>query len=118
MLRDIDNFYLQYEEPLKSCLLALRDHVLHYDKNITEVWRYRMPFYNYKGKRFCYIWADKKRGRPYIGFVDGNRIIHPELIAEKRNRMKILLIEPAEDLPVDTINLLLMTAIQLLKERI
>ncbi len=115
MLRDIDNFYLHNEEPLKSCLLALRAHVLHFDENITEVWRYSMPFYNYKGKRFCYLWVDKKRRQPYIGFVDGNKIIHPALIAEKRSRMKIFLIEPTEDLPFDTINLLLMTAIQLLE---
>ncbi len=77
-----------------------------------------MPFYYYKGKRFCYIWTDKKRNQPYVGVVDGNHIIHPKLIAEKRSRMKILLIEPAEDLPVKTISVILMAAIEFVEKNV
>jgi len=44
MLREIDNFYLQKAEPVKSCLLFLRNYILHHDKNITEAWKYKMPF--------------------------------------------------------------------------
>ena len=104
MLRDIDQYFLQKEEPIKSCLQFLRDHILKKDKHITEAWRYRMPFYYYKGKMCCYLWVHKKYKQPYIGIVEGNYINHPDLLAEKRSRMKILLIDPDKDMPVKKIN--------------
>lgn len=39
MLREIDNFYHQKEEPIKSCLTALKGIILKQDKNVTEAWR-------------------------------------------------------------------------------
>jgi hypothetical protein len=60
MLRPIDNYFLQHEEPTKSCLQFLREHILQLDKNITETWKYGAPFYNIHGKRFCYLWTHKK----------------------------------------------------------
>ena len=111
MLRDIDNYFLQKEEPVKGCLLFLREHIINFDERITEAWKYRMPFYCYNGKMFCYLWVHKKNGLPYIGFVEGNKLHHPELIIEKRSRMKILLIDPEIDLPVDKIDGLLKEAI-------
>src|SRR6201986_4338275 len=111
MLRDIDNYYLQQNEPAKSCLIFLREHILNYDKDITEAWKYRMPFFCYKGKMFCYLWVHKKNGLPYIGIVEGRKIDHPDLIQEDRARMKILLIDPSTDLPLDTINTILKTAL-------
>ena len=59
-MREIDNYFLQKDEPVKGCLLFLRDHILAYDKGITEAWKYRMPFYCYKGKMFCYLWTHKR----------------------------------------------------------
>jgi hypothetical protein len=110
-LRAIDNFYLQKEEPVKSCLLFLRDHILNFDKNITEAWKYGMPFFCYNGKMFCYLWVHKKNGLPYIGIVEGKKIDHPALIMEDRARMKIMLLDSTADLPIDTINSILNTAI-------
>ena len=66
-----------------------------------------MPFYFYKGKRFCYLGVHKKYQQPYLGIVDGNKIDHPDLIIEKRARMKILLIDPNKNIPVKKINLIL-----------
>lgn len=34
MENEIDNFYLQKEEPLKGCLLALREIILSEDKEV------------------------------------------------------------------------------------
>ena len=64
---------------------------------------------------FCYLWVHKKNGLPYIGFVEGKRLAHSELIIEKRSRMKILLIDPATDLPIPKIDALLDAAIGLYK---
>ena len=115
MIRDIDNYFLQKDEPTKSYLLALRDHILQFDKNISEAWQYRMPFYCYKGKRFCYLWVHKKYHQPYIGIVDGKKINHPQLILEERARMKIMLLDPEKDVPVKIINSILKEVISLYK---
>ena len=115
MLRESDNFYLQKEEPVKSCLLALREIILSQDKDITAAWKYGMPFFCYKGKMFCYLWVHRKHLQPYIGMVEGKHLHHPDLIIEKRSRMKIMLFDPAKDLPVTKIKRILKQAIDLYK---
>ncbi len=111
MLSDINKYFILQDEPIKSYLHFLREHILDFNTNITEVWRYGMPFYNYKGKRFCYLWIHKKYKQPYIGIVNGNQIDHPDLIQENRSRMKILLLDPTKDVPMKKVNLILKTAI-------
>jgi hypothetical protein len=113
MLRPIDLYFQQQEEPGRTCLLFLRDYLQQYDSNITETWKYRMPFYCYKNKMFAYLWTRKKTGQPYLGIVEGIKIDHPLLLQEDRSRMKILLLDPATDIPLDTINTILDTALQL-----
>jgi Domain of unknown function (DU1801) len=115
MLRPIDNYFLQNEEPVKSCLQFLREYILRQDKNITEAWRYGMPFFYYKGKRFCYLWVHKKYRRPYLGIVDGKKINHPDLVMEKRAKMKILLLDPGKNIPVRKIHAILKEALALCK---
>lgn len=107
MLRPIDNWFVQHEEPFKSCLGFLRGFILKLDNNISERWLYGMPFYYYNEKRFCYLWVSKKHRKPYIGIVDGAKINHADLLTEKRTRMSILLIDPLEDIPVRKINKIL-----------
>ena len=115
MLRPIDNYFLQKEEPIKSCLQFLREHILKQDANITEAWKYGMPFYCYNKKMCCYLWVHKKYHQPYIGIVEGKRIHHPDLVIEKRARMKILLIDPAKDIPVKKIDAILKEVLALYK---
>ncbi len=106
-MRELDNYYWQQEEPVKSCLLALRQIILSQDVEITHVWKYKVPFFCYKGRMLCYLWIHKKHKQPYLGIVEGSRLSHPELIAEKRKRIKIMLFDAAKDLPVETLNRLL-----------
>ncbi|MFT3827722.1 MAG: DUF1801 domain-containing protein [Chitinophagaceae bacterium] len=113
MLRPIDNFFLQQEEPVKSCLQFLRGHILQQHDNITEAWKYSMPFYCYNGKMFCYLWVHKKLHQPYLGIVEGSRVDHPDLLQEKRARMKILLLDPHKDLPIKKINTILKATLAL-----
>ncbi len=107
LLRPIDNYFLQHEEPTKSCLQFLREHILQLDKNITETWKYAAPFYNINGKRFCYLWVHKKYKQPYIGIIKGQLIYHPDLLQEKRVSMKILLVDPEKDIPLKKIDKIL-----------
>jgi hypothetical protein len=115
MLRPIDEWFLHHDEPAKSCLQFLRRHILQVDDQITETWKYGMPFYYYKEKRVCYLWVHKKYQQPYIGLVEGKRLRYPGLLTEKRARMKILLIDPVKNIPVKTINAVLIEAIKLYK---
>lgn len=113
MLRPIDNYFLQQDEPIKTCLQFLREHILKQDDHITEAWKYGMPFYCYNGKMCCYLWVHKKYHQPYIGIVEGKLINHPDLITEKRSRMKILLLDTTKDLPLKKINAILKEVIKL-----
>lgn len=115
MLRPIDEWFMQQKEPCKSYLQFLRDHILKLDSNISEKWSYSMPFYHYRDKRFCYLWVHKKLLQPYIGIVDGKLVNGPDLLAEKRSRMKILLLDPGKDIPLKRINQLLKEVIALYK---
>lgn len=113
MLRPIDAYFHEKEEPVKSCLQFLRERILSRDKNITEAWKYGMPFYCYNGKMCCYLWVHKKYLQPYIGIVEGKSIEHPDLIIEKRARMKILLIDPGKKTDVKKIDAILAAVISL-----
>ena len=116
MLTRLDEFYLQQDEPLKSSFLALRELILAHDPDITNAWKFNMPFFLYKGKMFCYIWTHTKLLQPFIGFSEGKLINHPNLTFENRTRVKIILINTEKELPVDTIKQILDIAINLVKK--
>jgi len=118
MLSDIDHFYLRNEEPVNSCLIALREIILKQDAEITVAWKYSMPFFCYKGKMFCYLWVHKTIKQPYIGFVEGKHLNHPKLLAEKRARMKIFLCDPEKDLPIKIIETILKHSLDLYRKGI
>lgn len=93
----------------------MRSHILSLDAHLTEEWKYGMPMYCYKGKMFCYLWVHKKYRQPYIGIVEGHRLSHPDLLQEKRARMKILLIDATEDISVGKIDAILREALTFYK---
>jgi hypothetical protein len=112
-VRPIDQFFIEKDEPVKSCLQFLRSHLIAFHPHITEEWKYSLPFYYYNGKPFCYLWIHKKYKQPYIGIVEGGRLEHPSLLKEKRARMKILLVDPTKDVSVRIINTILKQALKL-----
>jgi len=114
-IHPVDAYFLKKEEPIKSCLLFLRGYLIRFDNDITEEWKYGMPMYYLRGKMFCYLWVHKKYKQPYLGIVEGKRINHPKLILEKRARMKIMLFDPAKDIPVKTIQSILKEAMKFYK---
>ena len=101
-------------------MLAVRQIIMNQPGEVYEIWTYKMPFYRISTgrneKRFCYLWTDKKSGLPYIGFVDGYLLNHPDLVTDNRKRMKIFYLQPEKDLPVEKINLILQQAIALQKK--
>ena len=115
MIREVDNYYLKKEEPNRSCLLALQSIILKQDPKITETQKWRMPCFCYKKKVFCYLWTDKKTDEPYILIVEGKHLIHPELEAGKRSRMKIFRVNPNKDIPAKTVKNILQASLDLYK---
>jgi hypothetical protein len=114
-MKALDIYYSRQDEPVKAVLLALKAIILSQDKDITNEWKYGMPFFCYRGKMFCYLWVHKKLGQPYIGFVEGRHLDQPFLIQEKRSRMKIMLFDPEKDIPVGRVVPLLRQALALYK---
>ena len=111
-----EDFYFTKEEPHKSCLLALRSIILQQGQEITETKKYGMPCFCYIKKAFVYLWVDKKTSEPYILFVEGEHLKNPILEKGKRSRMKILRINPNEDIDVITVSTLLLEALNLSKK--
>jgi hypothetical protein len=114
-MKQLDDFYLKQEEPVKGVFLALKDIILKQDHEITHVLKYGMPFFCYKGKMFCYLWIHKKHKQPYIGIVEGKHFDEPFLIQEARSRMKIMMLDHNEDLPLKRIENVLEKALNLYK---
>lgn len=112
-MKQLNDFYLNQEEPIKGTFLALKDIILKQDKDITHVLKYGMPFFCYKGKMFCYLWIHKKLKQPYIGIVEGKHFEESFLIQEKRSRMKIMMFNSEQDLPLEQIELVIQKAINL-----
>ena len=112
MLNYLDNFFLSQNEPNKSCFMALRDVILKFDPEITEQWKYKVPFYYYKGKPFCYLWQDNKTQQPYIGIVKGHLINHANLTKGNRKKMKVFMIDPNKDIFVEEVYSIFLSAIK------
>lgn len=112
-MQQLDHYYLDQQEPVKSCLLALRSIILAADGLITETRKYGMPCFCYRKKMFCYLWTDRKTGAPYILMVEGNLLHHPQLEAGERKRMKIFRVDPSVDLPLQTIQAILQAGLDL-----
>jgi len=57
----LESYYLSKPEPYQSCLLALRDIILHIDPQICHERKFQIPFFTYKGKKLAYLWLDRKK---------------------------------------------------------
>lgn len=113
MKETLDDYFFNKEEPIRSCILALRDIILSTDNDITVSLKWHIPCFSYKRKMLCFINIEKKSELPYILFVNGNKIDHPALEQGERKQMKILRIKPSQDLPLNLIQELLARAIDL-----
>lgn len=117
MMEELHHYYLNKEEPNRSCLLALRNIILEQDMNIKETRKWGMPCFCYKKKMFCFLWTDKKTDEPYMLMVEGKHLVHPALEEGNRSRMKILRVNPNEDLPTSTIKDILQTALDVYRAK-
>lgn len=116
MISELDNFYFENEEPVRSCLLVLRDIIMEQDERITTALKYGVPCFTFMQKNLCYLLVEKKSGNPYMLFAEGKSLEYPELEWKDRKRMKSLAIDPVSDLPVRLIKQILQTSLELVSE--
>lgn len=110
-MKAIDDFYASQPEPTQSCLLALRELILAQSEYLTPSWKWNLPFFDYKGRYLFYLSpTHKKQDCPYIGIVNGHRLDHPALTQGSRTQIKIMFIDPEEDLPIQEITEVLQLA--------
>lgn len=113
MVHVIDEYYENIAEPNKGCLLALRKIILQQDTLITEAQKWGMPCFCYKNRIFCYLSMDRHKNLPYLMMVEGRYLDIPILETGKRTKMKVLIIDSSKDIPLNTINDILQTALNL-----
>lgn len=111
MMKTTDNYYLEQDEPNRSCLLALREFVLKYDPGISEALKWGIPSFSLDKKMCLFFNIDKKTKQPYLLFSNGNEMEHPLLEQGTRLRMKTLVIDPNMDLPIKVLNDLMCQAV-------
>lgn len=115
-LNDLDQYYLNAEEPLRSCLFALRDIILSIDEKIIPAWKFGGPFFCFENKILCYLWVDKKKNQPYLAMYKGHLIDHPLLESEGRAMIKVMRFNADEDLPIEAIQAVLQSGLDIYKE--
>ena len=108
MLRPIDAFFLVKYPHISDTLQALRVILTQPKFQLTEQWKYGLPFYYFKNKPFIYIWKEKKGDTPYLGIVKGLEINHPLLQQGNRKKMKILPISIQQEIPVNEITAIIL----------
>lgn len=57
----------------QSILYALREIIINFDGKIEEKFKYKIPYYHYRGKSFCYL-SINKNGEVDLGLVNGNQM--------------------------------------------
>jgi len=112
-MRPIDLYYEKQNENNKSCLLALRELILLQDDAIHESLKWSIPCFSYYNRMFCFLNIEKKTNKPYFLFVEGQLLKHHALELGSRKRMKILRVDPNQDIPVETIQSILEEALDL-----
>jgi hypothetical protein len=112
-MTELEEYYENQPKDIRDCLLFCKKFILNYDSNLAEAWKYKLPFFVYKGKSFAYFHHKRKENRLYIGFHKGKDINHPSLLSEGRKQIKIFLLDPQKDIPIKELEEVLQLAIKL-----
>ena len=104
MNSQLDEFYMSKSNPQQGCLLALRDLILAYHPSICKAWKWDLPFFTIKNKNFCYLSLDKKTKQPYVAFLAGYKMHHPQLYQGNRKMVKLFYVNAEQDIDRHTLH--------------
>lgn len=95
-----EDYILSQEEPFKSILLHLQMVIDGLFPEVDLKYKYRIPFYYFGKKPFCYLNKPKKKNYVDVGFWSAAHLTkHLEhLVTEKRKHMKSLRYTSMEDI--------------------
>ncbi|MAZ28297.1 MAG: 2-dehydro-3-deoxyphosphooctonate aldolase [Cytophagaceae bacterium] len=99
-----ENYIISKPEPWRSILMELRDITRHAVPEVTESFKWALPFYTLNGKMFCYLNFRKKFVE--ISFLYAHRMTHLSdyLIAgEGRKIVRSLRYTSLEDIDYDVL---------------
>jgi len=100
--KTLEEYYLSKPEPYQSCLLALRDIILHANPGICHVRKYQIPFFTYNDKKLGYLWLNGKK--LMLGFcVDRKLQMEMNPGDKPKDKYESIQIDPNADLPVELI---------------
>jgi len=109
----VQDFFEKQEEPNRSVFLFLKKFIVDSSENIELFYKWKLPFFYFKGKPFCYLWKNKKTNEPYVSFAKGPYLKHTALIKGDRKVFKILPINPNKDIDIRLLQEILDEAIKL-----
>jgi Domain of unknown function (DU1801) len=95
----------------QACLQALHQIIIMQHNAIVATSKYGMPCFTMDGAPLFYLWFHKKYKQPYILFVHGALYHESFLLQEKRNKMKIYLVNAHQDFDEKQITTLLQKSI-------
>lgn len=87
-----EEYILSQPEPYRSIIFNLQIIIENEIPNLELHYKWKVPFYYFRGKPFCFINVSRKRKYVDLGIVKGFQINnHQEfLISDKRTSMKSL----------------------------
>ncbi len=113
----LDQYFESQEEPMKGCLLAIKDCMLNYDKRVVMSWKWNLPFFSFGKHMLAYLHIHKKTGSPYLGFGWGQNLQHPALLQEDRKMIKVYYMDAEKDIDVKTLYEILDETVGFLKSK-
>ncbi len=93
-MQPAEKFIIEQNEPYISIMLYVRQILFKTLSNIDERFKYRLPFYYYKNKPFCYFNIAKsntevRRKGQFVDvcFIKGNQMTHQSLVGGNDRKM-------------------------------
>jgi hypothetical protein len=87
-----EEYYLKQTKLVRECLWALKNIILRTDPGIHHRRMYQIPFFFYGEIKISFLWV--KQRKIYVGLVRDKR-----LYATPKNDIKMIEINPTEDIP-------------------
>jgi hypothetical protein len=99
-MKPAEEYILNQLEPYRSIIFDLQIVIQSQIPNLELLYKWKIPFYYYRGKPFCFINVSHKRKYVDLGIVKGFQIKnHQEhLISENRSIMKSLRFSSLEEI--------------------
>ena len=101
MTTPLESYYLNKPEPYRSCLLALKDIILHANPGIVHERKFQIPFFTYKGKKLGYLWLNRKK--LMLGFCLDKSLQETIGGVKPKDKYESMQIDANADIPVDII---------------